>query len=148
SGGLFTDALAQARFAPSTWNANSFVEDLFVHDFVRRCFQARVSGRPVTLATQHLLRVLTTPPADQRSVYFRREILSDIMTNPRQRAGIERLYLNLTRFRGLLEGTSAHGKWDQTRRQLDLLRLFHDIIETMVTCFGDARSGLSRLHAF
>ena len=148
TGGLFADALAQAQLAPSTWQADGFAADLFVQDLVRRCFQARVSGRSVTLTTQHLLRVVTSPPAEPRSVYFRREILSELSTSPGLRAGIEDLYLKLSRFRGLLEGTAARGKWDQNRRQLDLLRLFHDVVQTTATRFVNARSGLQRLHEF
>jgi DNA mismatch repair protein MutS2 len=148
SGGLFVDALASARLAPTTWTASSFENDLFVNDFVRACFQAEVAGKPAPLITTHIKRVLAAPPADVNTVLFRREILSELVNDPSQREAFEQLYRQLSRFRGVLEGTQARGTWDQNRRQLDLLRLFHEIVTGLCNSFTQATSGLTRLHAF
>jgi DNA mismatch repair protein MutS2 len=148
SGGLFVDALSTARLAPTTWSGGAFENDLFVNDLVRTCFQAELAGRPVPLVTAHIKRVLTAPPSDLNSVFMRREILSELLNDPVQRDAFEKLYRQLSRFRGLLEGTQARGTWDQNRRQLDLLRLFHELVNLLNGPFGQARSALTRLHAF
>jgi DNA mismatch repair protein MutS2 len=148
SGGLFVDALSTARLAPSTWLASAFEQDLFVNDFVRSCFQAEITGQPTPLITAHIKRVLTAPPLDANTVAFRRDILGELVNDPSQREGLERVYRQLSRFRGLLEGTQARGIWDQNRRQLDLLRLFHELVTTLDGSFAHATSGLRRLHTF
>lgn len=148
SGGLFGDALSHARLAPSTWDPETFVKDLFVDDFIRSCFHAEVDGRPVQVVTQHLKLVLAAPPADPNTVFFRRDILAELLGDPTLLGAFGKLYRTLQRFRGLLEGTSAQGTWDQNRRQLDLLRLLHELISVMSQEFAGAQSGLRRLQEF
>lgn len=148
SGGLFVDALSTARLAPSTWTPSAFENDLFLNDFVRTCLHAEIDGRPAALTTAHIKRVLTAPPSDVNSVILRREILSELVTDETQRHAFERLYRQLLRFRGLLEGTRAQGTWDQNRRQLDVLRLFHELVNALCSTFGHAKSALRRLDAF
>ncbi len=148
SGGLFVDALSTARLAPTTWLPSAFEHDLFLNDFVRSCFQGEIGGKPLPLITAHIKRVLAAPPADVNTVFFRRDILNELVTDATQREGFEQLYRQLSRFRGLLEGTQARGTWDQNRRQLDLLRLFHEMVNALCGTFAQATSGLKRLHAF
>lgn len=148
SGGLFVDALAQTTLPATTWDASAFEHDLFVSDFVRTCFSAELSGKPVPLVTAHIKRLLTAPPSDLDTVHFRRSILAELSGNVEKRTAFEHVYRTLSRFRGLLEGTSARGGWDQNRRQLDLLRLFEEIIVALTAPFADSQSGLARLCAF
>jgi DNA mismatch repair protein MutS2 len=148
SGGLFSDALNQAKVAPSTWEPECFADDLFLKDLVRTCFQVNLGGGSAVLSVNHLIRVLAAPPSELQTVEFRRWILSELIESPALRQALEQLYRGLNRFRGLLEGTSASGKWDQNSRQLDLLRLVQKLIEGLVSGFGGARSGLSRLAEF
>lgn len=148
SGGLFVDALAETEPTRTTWDISAFENDLFVADLVRSCFQAELGGRQVPLITSHIKRILTAPPADLQTVYFRRGIVSELSNDASLRQAAEKLYQALSRFRGLLEGTSARGTWDQNRRQLDLLRLFDEIIRALAEPFARAESGLRRLYDF
>src|SRR5690606_2226276 len=107
-----------------------------------------LGGQSVPLVTAHLKRLLTAPPAEIDTVYLRRNVLAELANDASKRAAFEQLYRAIGRFRGLLEGTSARGGWDQNRRQLDLLRLFAEIIGAMTAPFADATSALSRLAQF
>lgn len=148
SGGLFADALNRAAIAPSSWDPECFAEDLFLKDLVRSCFQVSVGGESTALSVTHLVRVLASPPSDLATVDFRRQILAELIGSPALRQALEQLYRGLLRFRGLLEGTSASGKWDQNSRQLDLLRLVQKLVEVLAQRFDTAQSGLSRLTEF
>lgn len=145
SGGLFGDALDRAKVAPSTWQPASFANDLFVQDFVVSCLRPR-SGEPI--ATRHLMKVLTHPPADRAVVDFRRAIAAELVAAPALRAELERLFGLLCRLRTLLEGALGVGKWDPNRRQLDILGLVKEAIDCMADGFAKASSGLARLAEF
>lgn len=146
AGGLFGDALDRASVAPSTFEPTLFANDLFVSTFVARCF--RVQGADSPLATAHAVKVLTHPPSDRATIDLRRSILAELASSPEMRAALERLYVLLAKFRGLLEGARGVGKWDPHRRQLELLGLVKEIIDCACDGFVAANSGLSRLAAF
>ena len=148
SGGLFADALDRATMAPSTFHPPAFENDLFVSTFVASCLKVHVSGIDATISTKYLTRLVTRPPSDPATVAHRRLVLHELTTSPELRKKLEALYVTLCRFRGLLEGATNQGKWDQNRRQLDLLVLVKDLVDQMATGFRDTQSGLSRLCAF
>lgn len=145
SGGVFSDALDSAKVAPSTWDPKSFAADLFLTQFVARCHRVRVDGQEPTVHAGQLIRLLSHPPVDPAVVMHRRQILSELLANPTLRAGLERLYIGLCRFRVLVEGAKGVGKWDNARRQLDILQRFKSIVDGAAEDFVSARSGLSRL---
>jgi DNA mismatch repair protein MutS2 len=148
TGGLFIDALNRAKMAPSTWQPEGYVDDLFVKSFVATCFEPSIDGRTPIFATTHMVNVLASPPSDVTTVHFRRAIVAELMDTPAMRAELERLYVALGRFRRLIEGSSAADRWDPNRRQLEVLSSFKDTIVAMTDGFRGARSGLDRLHAF
>jgi DNA mismatch repair protein MutS2 len=147
SGGLFNDALDRAQALPTTWVPASFQGDLFLQNFVAVCMRARIGNDYPVFATAHLLRVLAHPPTDRAVVEHRRGIIAELAASPELRSAIERLYVQLCTLRGQLEGTTAAGKWDANRRQLDILKLVRDVFDRMAG-FGRARSGLRRLAEF
>jgi DNA mismatch repair protein MutS2 len=148
SGGLFADALANASIAPSTWEPSVYAADLFLHEFVARCFQVRVGGKDATLFTHHLVKVLQRPPVDPAVVQHRRAIAGELAASPELRSELEKLYAALCKFRALLEGATVGRKWDANRRQLDILVVAKEIVDRMAQGFDSARSGLSVLRAF
>jgi DNA mismatch repair protein MutS2 len=148
SGGLFADALERASVAPSTWEPSVYAADLFLHDFVARCFHVRLGGRDATLFTTHLVKLLERPPADPAVVEHRRAIAAELAASPELRSELEALYGELCKFRSLLEGATGGRKWDANRRQLDILVAAKEIVDRMAQGFGAARSGLSLLRAF
>jgi len=148
SGGLFADALERAEAAPSTFHPPAFEHDLFVSTFVTSCLKVKVAGVDAVLSTKHLTKLVTRPPSDAATVQHRRVVLHELTERPELRTKLEELYVTLCRFRALLEGSTNQGKWDQNRRQLDLLALVRELVDRMSDDFRDARSGLSRLSAF
>ncbi|HMJ50478.1 MAG TPA: DNA mismatch repair protein [Polyangiaceae bacterium] len=148
SGGLFADALQKASVAPSTWEPSVYAGDLFLHEFVARCFSVRLRGKEASLSIGHLVKVLERPPADPAVVEHRRAIVAELAASPELRGELEALYGELCKFRALLEGATAGRKWDSNRRQLDILVVAKEIIDGMAQGFGAARSGLSILRAF
>lgn len=148
SGGLFADALDRATVAPSTWEPAQFASDLFLQNFVASCFKVRIGADEHVVSTNHIVKLLAYPPRDPAAVHHRRAIVAELAESPELRAALERLYTSLSRFRKLLEGASGIGKWDTNRRQLDVLVLVKEIVDTMTDGFASARSGLSRLREF
>lgn len=142
SGGLFTDALDRAVLAPSSWNPELYVRDIFLTDFVNQCFKVRIGREDFTVSSAYLVRVLSKPPLDAASIQYRRAIAAELANSPQQRHELEQLYLELRRFRSRLEGATGIGRWDAQRRQLDILQLLKNLIDRL------AASGLSRLNAF
>ena len=148
SGGLFSDALEKAIAPVSSFRPDCYSEDLFLKKFVSLCFQAKIRGRRPTMVTSHLGRLIAYPPKDPRAVFFRREVLAELISSPELRKNFEDVYRALGRLRSQLEGTSSTGIWDSNRRQLDILALFQDLVQLMASGFSSATSGLTRLAEF
>lgn len=148
SGGVLTEALENAKVAPSVWDPRSFAADLFLPQFVSLCFKIRIDGQETALSTNHLVKLLSYPPADPAIVHHRRAILAELTGSPDLRKELERLYTTMCRFRVLLEGATGVGKWDANRRQLEILELVKAIIDRAAEGFIASRSGLARLSAF
>ncbi|MEA2747693.1 MAG: mismatch repair protein MutS2, partial [Myxococcales bacterium] len=148
SGGVFSEALDGAKVAPSTWEPATFAEDLFLTQFVALCLKIRINGHEPVFATKHLANILAHPPSDRAIVMHRRAVLAELTSSAELRGRLEHLYTTLCRFRGLLEGATSSGKWDQNRRQLDILQLVKEIVDCMATGFASATSGLSALAGF
>lgn len=142
SGGLFTDALDRATVAPSTWDPNCYVKDVFLAEFVSTCFRIRIGRDECVLATSALVKLLAHPPSDPEVVHYRRDVLAQIAQSPELRQQLERLYLLIRRFRTRLEAATGIGRLDAQRRQLDILQLLKEVIDSM------ASSGLTRLAAY
>jgi DNA mismatch repair protein MutS2 len=148
SGGVLSEALDNAKVAPSSWEPASFAADLFLQQFVTLCMKIRIDGQSPALSTKHLVKVLAHPPSDPAVVHHRRAILRELVGSPPLRKELERLYTRLGMFRSMLEGVADTGKWDLNRRQLDILQAVKDIIDCAAEGFTSATSGLSRLGAF
>lgn len=148
SGGLLSEALDNAKVAPSTWDPKSFANDLFLGQFASLCFKVRINGHEPSVATNHLVKLLAQPPKDPAIVHHRRAILAELVATPHLRKELERLFTTLGRFRALLEGATGIGKWDANRRQIDILQLVKEIIDGCAEGFIASRSGLARLAQF
>lgn len=148
SGGLFTDALEKATIAPSTWDPASYANDLFLRDFVTQCFKIKIDGHERPAHVNHLVRLLGRPPSDLATVMHRRAIIAELVDTPALRVQLERLYGHLCKLRSLLEGATGTGKWDPSRRHLDILTVVKETIDTAAEGFTSARSGLVSLASF
>ncbi|HEX7663350.1 MAG TPA: DNA mismatch repair protein [Polyangiaceae bacterium] len=147
AGGLFAEALANTKVAPSTWDPSSFVHDLFVADFVAHCLKADRGAEPLVSPT-HLVRLLSQPPIDVAIVEHRRKILAELDGSKELRADAEKAYAALRRFRSLLEGASGVMKWDVNRRQIDILVAVKEAFDALADGFEGAESGLASLREF
>jgi len=148
SGGLFTDTLERATITPSTWDPATFAADLFLREFVTKCFVIRIDGHERLAHVSHLVRILGQPPSDLTTVQYRRAIIAELAATPALRSELEKLYTSLARLRSLLEGAQGTGKWDPSRRHLDILGAVKEIFDRMADSFANARSGLSSLSSF
>jgi DNA mismatch repair protein MutS2 len=148
STGLFSEALASAKLAPSRWEPGNFANDLFLQRFVATCFQLKLERDQPMVSTPQLVRLLAHPPSDLATVHHRRAILAELVASPELRAELEQLYRTLCRFRALLEGGSGARDWDVNRRKLDLLQLVKELLDGMADGFAKASSELGRLAAF
>jgi DNA mismatch repair protein MutS2 len=148
AGGLFSDALEKATFAVSTWDPAGFSTDLFVPRFVAQCLKIQIGPLAPVMQSNHLLRLLTQPPADIAIVLHRRAILAELCENLPLRQQLERLYLELCQLRGLLENAGSVRVWDANRRKLDILLALKQLFDRMATGFSGASSGLRRLADF
>lgn len=146
-GGLFSDAL-EAQVAPSTWDESSFARDLFLNRFVAEGFKANLGGEQPVLCVNHLVHLLSRPPADPSVVVHRRQIVAELCSRPELRHEMEQLYRALCRLRGLLENAGGGQNFDPNRRQLDILAIAKKIFDSMAAGFRTATSGLNCLAAF
>jgi len=148
AGGLFSEALDAATFAPSSWRASEFAGELFLPRFVSHCLKAKLAGAHPVMHTRHSYELLSRPPADLETVQFRRNILFELTSSPALRTAFEGLYTDLCRLRGLLENPAGIRVWDQNRRRLDVLQIFKAVLDRLADAFSGATSGLGRLSQF
>ncbi len=142
AGGLCSDALDKAWVAPSTWKPQLFARDVFLPEFVAQCFKIRIGRNELMVSTTHLARLLASPPSDLGTVQYRRAIVGQLMQFPERQREFEQLYVELRRFRTLLEGATGVGRWNAHRRQLDILQILKTIFDKLAT------SSLERLREF
>jgi DNA mismatch repair protein MutS2 len=148
SGGMFAEALQKAIPVPSRWEPEAFSNDLFLEDFVARCYVVRIGGRTLQANTAHLVRLLGAAPSSRAAVDHRRAIARELASSPPLLSEFEHLYLLLCRFRTMIEGATLQKRFDQNRRQLDLLDLAMRIFDRMASGFDEATSGLKGLAEF
>ncbi|HRG97902.1 MAG TPA: DNA mismatch repair protein [Polyangiaceae bacterium] len=144
AGGLFSDALDRAPVGPTAWKAASFAADLFVPAFVASCFTI---GDGQLVSQKHLVKLVTSPPADPAVVLHRRAVVDELVTHPSRREALRALYTDLLRLRSMLEGATGAGKWDANRRQLDILTLVKKLFDRLaeLPAEGASSSALARL---
>jgi len=141
SGGLFASALERATPAHSSWDPGGYAADLFLERFVRDHMAAE-PGQAQLAALGHLLRALSAPPSDTRTIEQRRGILAELTATPALGQALTELHRHLLLFRNLVEGTG--GKLDVQRRQIEILTALRAVIGKL-EAFRGARSALARL---
>ncbi|MCP3956658.1 MAG: DNA mismatch repair protein [bacterium] len=130
----------------SGWSLDLFAEDLFVQELIRSCFTLRVGGLRFEVNRAFLYNVLSDPPTEVEAVRFRQEILRELEEDPELLASLEKLYRELSQLLAMFKQPDHAARLDINAFRLDLLKLAKWIIDWMVSDFGEARSGLRRLH--
>jgi DNA mismatch repair protein MutS2 len=144
SGGLFAAALERATVARSSWDPAGYAADLFLERFVREQM-ALEPGQGALAAPSHLLRTIATPPDDPSTIELRRNVLAELTGQPALFQALQLVHRKLLLLKNLVEGSG--GKLDVSRRQLEVLIAFREIVERL-DAFGDATSALARLAHF
>lgn len=129
-----------------TWNPDFFVDDLFLEDFLANLSTLVIDGRDYPIHTAFVLRVLSQPPVDLQSILFRQAILRELEADEAIRSRVTTLYTELVALLDQLKSTHTHTLLDTTSLRLDTLRQLHRVVDYMASEFGEAQSGLRRLH--
>lgn len=143
----FERAVDNARCPTSSFHAESFARDLFIDEFLAKCFKIRIEGKSYAPSQVYLQRVLCNPLADERAVHQRQQILRQLLDEPVHRDRVETLYKALVALRDTLSSGDFSARVDPNLRRLDILRQFAALIRHM-THFHGASSALTRLADF
>lgn len=141
----FDSAIAEMRLPESSWDRAHFGRDLFLRDFIERCFPVRVGGRSFEPCVDYLVRVVSEPPRDPAIAEQRRAILRDLSASKSHRADLEAAYAAIVQMRALI----AAGRYlSPYLRRLEILRALHGIFALLARSFDGATSALSRVRDF
>jgi DNA mismatch repair protein MutS2 len=144
----FAQILAKGSLPPSTWEARSFAEELFLSELVAGCMKVHIDGRAFAVDRKNLERLLSEPPSDGQVVDFRRAILAELAGAPGLRREMEGVYVALYQFRSWLETPPLQRRLDASRRRLDILGAAKSAIDAMGAGFVESTTGLGRLREF
>ncbi len=142
------EALDDVPLAETDWDDAHFGEDLFVADFVDICMPVSIGGWSAPLNRGFITRVLGAPPADEETFTFRRDILQELVDDEALRERFEAFYRKvwLLRLQFALQDTTI--KFEETRHRVETLTLIRDVIQAACDEFGEATSGLRRIHDY
>jgi DNA mismatch repair protein MutS2 len=143
----FERAVDNARCPASSFRADAFARDLFIDEFLAKCFKIRIEGKSYAPSKVYLQRVLCSPVTDEAIVHQRQQVLRQLLGEPIHRDCVEKLYESLVAFRDTLSSGDFSARVDPNVRRLEILRQFAAIIRHM-TQFRGASSALARLAAF
>ncbi|MCG8458172.1 MAG: hypothetical protein MI919_17985 [Holophagales bacterium] len=128
------------------WRGEHFAGDLFVRELIEEHLAVRHESKRYSPNTRFLFRVLCQPPADFETVRFRQEILAELWNDPGIYSKALGLYLRLYDLINMFKIPGQAARLDINSFRLDLFRLVKEAIDSMVSDFETATSGLRRLH--
>ncbi|HEY6723522.1 MAG TPA: DNA mismatch repair protein [Polyangiaceae bacterium] len=132
----------------SLWKEACFGPDLFLDDFVRRCFATSIDGEERKFHRVHLKQVLTHCPPDLAVVRHRQAILAELARRPDLRRLCERTWLSIDELKRLLTSAELSKRMDPIHRQMDILRAVKASFDQVAASFDTSESGLSTLNDF
>lgn len=139
-------ALAETAAVAATWEPEHFVSELFLDDFISGCLSIELEDGPRPVHAKFLHRVLSAPPTDLESVRFRQEIVRELEGDAAMLGRVQALHAELFRLLAFFKAPKKWDRLDYASFRLDTLRKARDIVTAMIDGFGEARSGLRRLH--
>ena len=146
TGNQIDKALAGEDGDDDGWDAGLFAADLFVRDLIHETLTITLDRVNYQVNEDYLFRVLTHPPRDLETVRFRQEILRELADDAELRGKAEQLYQDLANLLSAFKVPDHVARLDINAHRLELLKQTRKIIDSMVTEFAAARSGLRRLH--
>lgn len=132
--------------SPSSWVAAHFADDLFLSELVNGVFVFEVRGRRRRMHSRFMKRVLAAPATDLETLHHRQEILRELDERQALAAATERLFGSIYHLLWLLRASRDDARLEPIRFRLEVLQAFRAVVEQMAEPFGDAASGLFRLH--
>src|ERR1700761_7153703 len=78
----FSKIWERASFHESDFAEDCFAKELFLSDFVARCFPLKVGGQKYQPERGHLARLFAQPPRDPRVTAYRHAILRELEAEP------------------------------------------------------------------
>lgn len=143
------DGITNAATAgESLWNEDCFGPDLFLDDFVKRCFATRIDGEQRKFHRGHLKAVLTHGPSDLAVVRHRQLILAELAARPDLHRHCERTWLAIDELKRLLTSAELSKRMNPVHRQMDILRAVKASFDQIAASFDTSESGLSTLNDF
>jgi DNA mismatch repair protein MutS2 len=142
------EQLAHATLTFSSWDPKCFAEDLYLEAFLDKAAHLDVEGQRIEMHREHLLRLLSHPPADIAIARFRQDTLRELLASERHRESFTYVYLKLRAFRDLLSESALGYRIDANRRRVDILESALAAVRGMADSFEGTHSALSRLRAF
>lgn len=137
-----------AAAGTSLWDEDCFGPDLFLDDFVRRCFATSIDGEERNFHRLHLKAVLTHCPPDLSVVHHRQHILAELARRPDLRRHCERTWLSIDELKRLLTSAELSKRMDPVHRQMDILRAVKASFDQIAASFDTSESGLATLNDF
>ncbi|HEU5074322.1 MAG TPA: hypothetical protein VFU02_09115, partial [Polyangiaceae bacterium] len=137
-----------ATTAASLWSEDCFGPDLFLDDFVKRCFATSIDGEVRKFHRGHLKQTLAHGLSDLRVVRHRQRILAELAVRPDLHRHCERTWLAIDELKRLLTSAELSKRMDPVHRQMDILRAVKVSFDQIAASFDTSESGLYTLNDF
>ncbi len=137
--------VAEAEIRSTGWQAEFYLEDLFVEDFLAQCFEVKSAGSRYTVNRAFHLRVLSDPPTEPKELKLRQGIVAELGTSASARKAAHHLYRELYDLMAMLKLPGHAARLDINAFRLDILRRLKWAVDFMVSDFAGCTSALRRL---
>jgi DNA mismatch repair protein MutS2 len=144
----FSKIWERAAVGVSDFSSDCFARELFLSDFVARCWSFSVAGKTYLAERGHLLRLLAHPPRELKVTRFRQQILRELLAHPERARELGRLALKIRALVQQLEAPDRGKRYDAIGRRMDILRAVRDLLDELGASFADSTTGLSRIRQF
>lgn len=148
SAGALRHLLDDAPVDESSFDAESFANDLFIDELIAKCFQIRMQKWTSSINVHYFKRLLCHPPKDKASTIFRQGIQKELLEKKSFRVQFKRLYREMVDLRDELDSQGIMGPMFFTRRRIDILTDVKGVIDMAAASFDGATSGLSRISSW
>ena len=142
----FHDILAKTSLPEGCFVDEFFKGDLFLGNLVKSCCNLELDGRDYPVNHSFLERSLGGAPLNLETTRFRQQILRELDDDPEALANTEELYVAIFDLVMLHRTPSYQTHLDLAAFHLDILKQSRVVVDFMAERFGEAKSGLRRLH--
>lgn len=143
---MIDEALASSNDVPPC-PPEQFAPDLFLDTWIRQGLQLEIDGQRYGTNHAFLFRIHTTLVQDLETTQLRQGILRELATSEDLLAKTYGLYKRLHQLVHMFKMPGRMARLDINTFRIDLLSLAKRCVDSMVTDFEGAHSGLARLHA-